>query len=147
MQLDVSTVVALLAIVVSAGTTIVLAIRGYSVSTRDAEVNRRIAALEQQQQFLTNQLHDDQMETVRLQGEVALVKQQHGHFERSVDSLGRLIEDVPRREEWENRMAGIEAQLANLTKILTGRTQTPVPRPESHSPGRYGGGEPGGTRR
>jgi hypothetical protein len=106
-EIPLSIAVAILAMLVSAGTAVVLALRKDAASARDGEIDRRLDALElsfskhvsEQYAQLDRRLHTDEIETEKVRGQLALVhaKQQGAEaIAAPLTELTRALRDVLR---------------------------------------------------
>ena len=144
-QVDVSTVVAILSLVLSLGLTVVMALRMDATQARDSENSRRMGNLEQGFQNLNQMVHADQLETAKLHGDVRLINQKHDGFERDVREIR---DNMVTRGEWEAGMNSLVARFDDFAKLLrdlprargggsyssdTDRPPVRVPRPDTSS--------------
>lgn len=125
--------VALLALVVS----LILALRKESVSVKDQSIERRLVSLENGAQShralidaqaaahaaelrtLRDNLHNDEKETIRLQGQVNTLHAQHGGFERD---LSEIKDKMVHRDEWEAGNQGLHKRFDDLWNALQKKT-------------------------
>jgi len=95
MELPISTVVSILAILISAGTAIILALRKDANTARENEIDRRLRAMEdslkrhteEQYPALDRRLHADEIETERVKGRIALAEQKQAGAEALIESI------------------------------------------------------------
>jgi hypothetical protein len=113
-----SVIGALLGILISVGLTVYMSLQKYATTTRDGEINRRLSLVEQGLTNHEQRLHTDELATVKLGGDVALVKQAHDTFD---DTIAKIEAAMVPRTEWESRMAGLERQLQQILAELRAR--------------------------
>jgi hypothetical protein len=105
----------------------------YAVAQRDKEVDRRLDNGEQKVSIgevdikkLVENLHADEIKTVKLEGDLNFLRHAHDGFDRQ---LGEIRENIVTRQEWESRMSAIEKQLHQILAQL---------QPRYGGSGRYG---------
>ena len=137
----------LMTLIATLAITIILALRKESVSAKDQAAERRLASLEAGSQQLRalidsvssshaaqmastkDLLHADQLETVRLQGNVRALEAQHHGFVRD---LSEIKTSMVHREEWEAGNAGLHKRFDDLWALIQ-----KLPGARSSSSGAY----------
>jgi hypothetical protein len=117
-QIDIATVISVFAIVASLGSAAYFGVSRYAQHTRDSEVNRRLLQAETNIMEMIKSVHSDELETVRLQGKLALVEQHHTSLETDLDEIKKLI--VP-RTEWETSQRNLTGKIDDLTREVRSR--------------------------
>lgn len=115
MQIDGATAVAIFALIVTIAVAIISSLSGYATKTRDTEINRRLFECERELRGTKDAIHKDEVETVRLQGEVALVKQAHDGFERDV---AEIKNNMVTKGELKSSIEGLSRRLDDLVTAI-----------------------------
>lgn len=121
-----------LSLVVSVGTAILSALLGvlfvvsrYAYANDKREAERRIALLETSRDALREQLHADEIATMRLQGEVNTVKQNHDALQ---DDVAEIKRTVVTRDLFDAAMQSVRAQLAQILQAMQRYPSGGIPR-------------------
>ena len=87
----------------------------------EREANRRLDALERTTAEAVARLHLDELETVKLQGDQALIKQSHDHVQ---EDIAEIKDRMATRED----TVAIGRRIDDLANLLRMRTPTPPSR-------------------
>ena len=127
-----------LSLVLSVGTAILSALLGvlfvvsrYAYANDKREAERRISLLETSRDALREQLHSDEVATMRLQGEVNSVKSNHDALSEDVAEIKRT---VVTRDLFDAAMQSVRAQLAQILQAMQRYPSSPVGIPRVTTP-------------
>jgi hypothetical protein len=132
MQIDLSTVLAMISTIASLAFGAWLTTAKYALSQREAEINRRMNLLDADVKGIDARLHTEEKATIR----------QDGDLQRAIDTHKNVAEDVLEikrtmitKAEWVHFERAIAQQIS-----LMGRSSGGIPRPEytpRATPGSY----------
>jgi len=100
------------------GVTIYIAIFRYALSQKEREIDRRFEDVVRRAESTTDRLNDEEKATIRQDGQINLVQNNH-------DALTRDLEEIKRnmitKAEFEPRMTNLERTLNQILAELRGR--------------------------
>jgi hypothetical protein len=95
----------------------------YAIDQRDKEVDRRLKEGEEASKTherdlkdATERLRQEEMRSIRLEGEMKLQSQAHSGL---TDDLNSIKNNIVSRQEWESRMSAVERMLQQILTQLT----------------------------
>ncbi len=125
MQVDISTVVAAIATILSIASMIIVSLGKIAVSNRERDIDRRLEDLVKKAEGIDQRLHGEEKATIRQDGEIRMVRQ---HHEGVTDDINEIKRNMVTKVEW--------VQLEKVMERLTAATER-RPGYASHSSSQY----------
>ena len=115
MQVDLATVVAAFATTLSIASMIIVTLGKIAIANRDKEIDRRIEDTAKKAESIDLRLHTEEKATIRQDGEIKLVAQNHQGLAEDIDEIKR---NMVTKSEWNQ----LEKMMERVTSAVERRT-------------------------
>lgn len=134
MQVDLSTVLAILSTVLTIGFGAWLATARYALSQRDAEINRRIEGVVADAKAIDQRLHVEEKATIRQDGDLLRVKDTHSNLAEDLQEIKRTMVT---KAEWNGLERMLDNRFSELLRASATRGEQRQPYQPRLTPGGY----------